>query len=120
MKSLMKSAFTMTLLGGIFALGCSSSSSGDDAGTDLDAGSDSGPVLFGITPGDNCFDVVSVQPGFNDGCEIGVGDTVANRAWSAGAMLVNYNPNTAILTVGSRWRVGGGPIAFNTGTLTPR
>ena len=33
MKSLMKSAFTMTLLGGIFALGCSSSGTSDDAGT---------------------------------------------------------------------------------------
>jgi hypothetical protein len=111
MKSLMKSAFTMTLLAGAFALGCSSSSNSDDAGSD-------GPVLFGITPGDNCFDVVSIQPGSNDGCMLGVADSVASGGPVGGGLPVNYNKDTAILTVGTDGHEGGGPIAFNMGTLT--
>jgi hypothetical protein len=117
MKSFMKSAFAMTLLGGICALGCSSSSS-TDAGNELDAGNDTGPTLFGITAGNTCFDVVSVQPGFNDGCDIGVGDTAANMGLVGTAILVNYDPNSATLTVGRAGALGTGQIAFNTGTLS--
>jgi hypothetical protein len=116
MKTLLKSAFTMTLLSGIFALGCSSSSNGDDASTTEDAG-DAGPTLFGITPGKTCFDVVSVKTGFVDGCNLGVGDTVANNGVVGAALLVNYDPNTATLTVGTDGSLGTGTIAFNEGTL---
>ena len=115
MKSLMKSAFTMTLLGGILALGCSSSGNGDDAGTEDAAVDSSAP--FGLTPGDNCFDVVSIKPGSNDACEIGVADTAANGGPVGAALLVNYNQNTAILTVGTNGVLGGGQITFNMGTL---
>jgi len=117
MKSLMKRALTMTLLSGVFAFGCSSSSSSDDASTAQDAGSD-GPALFAITAGNSCFDVVSIQPGSNDGCMLGVADTVANGGPVGGGLLVNYDNNTGILTVGTDGHEGGGPIAFNMGTLT--
>jgi len=109
MKSLMKSAFTMTLLGGIFALGCSSTGGGDDAGAD--AGADTGPTLFGLTAGDSCFDVVSIQSGADDGCDLGVAGLVGM------SLPVNYDPATAILTVGTAGSLGGGQIAFNMGTL---
>src|SRR5690242_2815735 len=109
MKSLMKSAFAMTLLGGICALGCSSSSSTDAGEPDAGNG-DTGPTLFSITAGNTCFDVVSVQPGFNDGCDIGVGDTAANMGLVGTAVLVNYDPNTAILTVGRDGALGNGQI----------
>lgn len=118
MKTFMKSAFTMTLLSGIFALGCSSSTtSGDDAGNGDATVIDSGPTLYGITAGKTCFDVLSVQPGFVDGCGTGVGDTVANMGVVGAALLVNYDPNTATLTVGTDGSLGTGTIAFNVGTL---
>ncbi len=116
MTSSMKNAFALALLGGVFALGCSSTGTGDDGG-DVDAGSD-GPVAFGLAPGDNCFDVVSIQPGSNDGCMIGVADTTATGGPVGGGLLVNYNATTGILTVGTAGSLGAGPIAFNTGTLT--
>jgi hypothetical protein len=105
MKSLLKSAFTMTLLSGIFALGCSSSGGGDDAGPDT------GPTPFALSAGDSCFDVVSIQSGADDGCDLGVAGLVGM------ALPVNYNPTTAILTVGTNGAEGGGQIAFNMGTL---
>jgi len=127
MKSLMKSAFTMTLLGGIFALGCSSSTNSDDGGlggftgseggaTGTDAGQD-GPVLFGLSTGDSCFDIVSVAAGSNDGCNLGVADTVANNGLVGASLLVNYTQATATLTVGTDGSLGAGQIAFNMGTL---
>src|SRR3954447_17041764 len=109
MKSLMKSAFTMTMLGGIFALGCSSTGGGDDAGAD--AGADAGPTLFALSSGDSCFDVVSIQSGADDGCDLGVAGLVGM------SLPVNYDPATAILTVGTAGSLGGGQIAFNMGTL---
>jgi hypothetical protein len=109
MKSLMKSAFTMTLLAGIFALGCSSSGNGDDGGAD--AGQDTGPTPFALSAGATCFDVVSIQSGVDDGCDLGVAGVVGT------ALPVNYDPNTAILTVGTDGAEGGGQIAFNVGTL---
>jgi len=108
MKSLMKSAFTMTLLAGIFALGCSSSSNGDDGGTDA---ADTGPTLFALSSGDSCFDIVSTQAGADDGCDLGVAALVGM------ALPVNYDPATAILTVGTAGSLGGGQIAFNMGML---
>lgn len=117
MKTTMKSAFAMTLLSGILALGCSSSSNSDDASTTDDAG-DAGPTLFGITAGKSCFDVLTVATGFNDGCGIGVGDPVANDGLVGAALLVNYDPSTATLTVGRDGALGTGQISFNVGTLS--
>ncbi len=120
MKSLTKNPFAMALLGGMLALGCSSSSTSDDgggtggAGPDTDAGSDA-PTVFGLSDGDSCFDIVSVQPGSNDattGCMIGVADLVGV------GILVNYNASTGVLKVGSGGTLGAGPISFNQGTLT--
>jgi hypothetical protein len=105
MKTLTKNAFAVSLLTGVLALGCSSSGSGDDGGDDA------APTPFALSSGDSCFDVVSVQPGSNDGCMIGVADVVGI------GVLVNYDPSTAILTVGSNGALGGGQIAFNAGTL---
>jgi hypothetical protein len=105
MKSLTKNAFTVALLGGVFALGCSSTSNGDDGSVD-------GPALFQLSPGDSCFDIVSVEPGSNDGCMIGVADLV-----NAG-ILINYNASTGVVTAGTSGGLGSGAIAFNQGTLT--
>jgi hypothetical protein len=120
MKSLIKSTFAVTLIGGIVALGCSSSSNGDDGGdaAQLDASTDTGPTLFALSNGDSCFDIVSVATGSNDACGLGVADTVANMGLVGDALLVNYEAATGILTVGTAGALGVGPIAFNAGTLT--
>lgn len=121
MKSLMKSAFTMTLLSGLLALGCSSSSNGDDGGDsgglggvggEVDAAVDTGVTPFGLSAGDSCFDIVSVQPGSSDGCAIGVA-TLAGVG-----ILFNYDAATGTLTAGTAGALGSGPISFNMGTLT--
>jgi hypothetical protein len=124
----MKSALILSLFGGIAALGCSSSSNSDDGGvggftgggdggaTGTDAGQD-GPALFGLSTGDSCFDVVSVQTGSSDGCNLGVADPVASDGLVGSALLVNYTMATATLTVGTAGSLGAGQIAFNMGTL---
>jgi hypothetical protein len=99
------------LLSGAFALGCSSTSNSDDGG-DTDASVDTGPVPFGLSMGDSCFDIVSVQTGSNDGCMIGVADLVGV------GILMNYNASTGVLTAGTAGGLGAGPISFNMGTLT--
>lgn len=118
MKSLTKNAFAMALLGGVFALGCSSTGSGDDGGglggaggSETDSGAD-GPTLFALSAGDSCFDVVSIEPGSNDGCMIGVADLVG------AGILFNYDASTGVLTAGTNGALGAGAIAFNQGTLT--
>jgi hypothetical protein len=124
----MKSAFILSLVGGIAALGCSSSTtngdggeggftgSGDGGATGTDAGGDA-PVLFGLSTGDSCFDIVSVQSGSNDGCNLGVADPVASDGLVGSALLVNYTMATATLAVGTAGSLGAGQIAFNMGTL---
>jgi hypothetical protein len=118
MKFLTKNAFAVALLGGMFALGCSSSTNGDDGGGlggagggTEDAGTDA-PTLFGLSAGDSCFDIVSVATGSNDGCMIGVADLVGV------GILINYNASTGVLTAGTAGTLGAGAIAFNQGTLT--
>jgi hypothetical protein len=124
MKITMKSAFTMALLGGVFALGCSSSSNSDDGGglggaggSESDGGGDTGPTLYGLSTGLSCFDVVSIATGFNDGCMIGVGDPASTGGPVGAALPVTYTMATATLTVGTQGSLGTGTIAFNMGTL---
>ena len=114
----------MALLGGVFALGCSSSSNSDDGGGlggfsgggDGGNSADSGPTPFALSAGDSCFDIVSVDPGSVDaaspGCMIGVADLVGV------GILINYNASTGVLTAGTAGALGAGPIAFNQGQLT--
>jgi hypothetical protein len=91
------------------SVGCSSSGSSDGG---QDGQPSDGPVLFGLTTGDSCFDVVSIATGFDDGCGIGV-DSVVGQA-----LLVNYDPTTATVTVGTSGSLGGGVVTNNMGTLT--
>jgi len=113
MKNNISVCLTALALGGVMALGCSSSSSDDDGGTDAsvsDAG-DGGAQLFGVKPGDYCFDVVSIAPGFTDACKIGV-ETLVGKA-----LPVNYVDTTGTITVGTMGSLGTGTISNNVGTL---
>src|SRR3954469_6760863 len=101
--------------------GCSSTSNGDastDGLTNDGGGDTSGDSmqLFGLSTGDSCFDIVSVDPGSVDvaagGCMIGV-DTLVGSA-----LLVNYVQATATVTIGKDGSLGAGPVAKNMGTLT--
>jgi hypothetical protein len=102
-------ALSLALVGVIAGAGCGSSSLFGDGGTN-DTGGGDGVTLFGLTTGDSCFDVTSVS-GVTDGCMLSVGSLVGS------ALLVNYVMSTATLTVGTGGSLGGGPIAFNMGTL---
>ncbi len=95
-------------------VGCSGASSSADAGDSGTAGSDgaAGSGAFGLSKGDTCFDVLSVEGTPTDGCEIGVATVVGT------ALPVNYNDATGILKVGTDGSLGGGAISFNLGTLT--
>ncbi|MDB4983185.1 MAG: hypothetical protein JWM82_3937 [Myxococcales bacterium] len=94
-------------------MGCSGSSSSADGGDSGAAGSGgAGGTAFGLSKGDTCFDVLSVQGTPTDGCAIGVAAVVGS------ALPVNYDDTTGILKVGTDGSLGGGAITFNMGTLT--
>lgn len=117
MRMMTKNALTIALACFIGSLGCGEENNSLRDGGTADGGMDAnadGPTLFGLSTGDSCFDIVSIEPGFNDGCELGV-----DGADLIGAALpVNYVMSTATLTVGTSGSLGSGPIAFNKGTLT--
>lgn len=95
--------------------GCSSSDSKSDAAVSDaqgDATADSGVTLYGLSTGDNCFDITAVAPGSDDGCDLGVAGLV-------GASLpVNYAMATATVTLGTMGSIGAGQVTQNMGTLT--
>jgi hypothetical protein len=97
-------------------VGCSGASSSADGGDSGTAGSGggggAGGTAFGLSKGDTCFDVLSVEGTPTDGCDIGVAAVVGS------ALPVNYDETTGILKVGTEGSLGGGAISFNVGTLT--
>lgn len=122
---------------GLGAAGCSSNSScadggicdtGGAGGTGAGGtGGTAGPAYFGISAGTYCFDILTIQPGFVDGCDIGV-DLAVSTAAKRSALPVTYYPTattladgTAIvagtLEVGTSGSLGRGVINMNTGTL---
>lgn len=125
MKMMTKTSwlFALAFSGAVALGGCSSSSSSDDGGTtDADTTSDSGSdasQLFGLTPGDSCFEVLSVVGTPNDGCDLGVGDTVAMDGLVGASLLFNYDMNATppTITIGTKGILGGGPISNNMATL---
>jgi len=121
MKNMTKGALSMALLGAIFAIGCSSSSGGADGGDASGTGGTGGAAPYGLTPGDTCFDIISVQMGSTDDCGIGVADTfdpVAMTGLVGAALLVHYDMPTATVTIGKSGSLGAGQVTFNHGTLT--
>jgi hypothetical protein len=92
-------------------VGCSGASSSADGGDSGAAGS-GGSTAFGLSKGDTCFDVLSVEGTPTDDCGIGVAAVVGS------ALPVNYDDATGILKVGTEGSLGGGAISFNVGTLT--
>ena len=117
MKNITKGGISVALLAAVFAVGCSSTSGGDDAaasgtaGAGGGAGGGAGATPFGFTEGDTCFDVVSIT-NVQDDCMAQPGTVVGM------SLPVNYVAATGTLTVGTSGSVGAGPIAFNQGTLT--
>jgi hypothetical protein len=128
MKITIKTSGIMTLafLGAAALVGCSGSSSSADGGdastnTNTDTNTSDGPVAFGLTPGDSCFDVVSVVGTPDDGCDLGVGDTAAMDGLIGTALPFNYVmdvPNGVYtIAVGTNGILGGGAILNNMATL---
>jgi hypothetical protein len=109
MMKTMWGLLSMLAMAVLVAAGCSSTS-GDLDGSTSDASGD-GPTLFALSTGQSCFDVDTVA-NVTDGCNIAPGSVVG------GALLVNYDMATAVLTVGTMGAEGAGPISNNTGTLT--
>jgi hypothetical protein len=108
-------------MAGSFAA-CSSSgdsADGGDGSADAASNTDSSTdvTLFFITPGDSCYEVVSVANGFQDGCDFGVGDTVANQGLVGASIPFNYDNSAYTIKVGTDGALGGGAIAFNMATL---
>src|SRR5450432_780400 len=117
MKILTKGLVSIAVLSAAFAVGCGSGSGSAD-GSDVPGAGGAGGTAFGISMGDNCFEVVSIASGSSDGCMLGVADTVANMGPVGSSLPVNYDPNTGILKVGTDGSLGAGSVAFNVGTLT--
>jgi hypothetical protein len=109
-------------MAGSFAA-CSGSSDSDDGGDgSADAASNNNDgstdvTLFYITPGDSCYEIVSVASGSNDGCDFGVADTVANQGLVGASIPFNYDNTAYTIKVGTDGALGGGAIAFNMATL---
>jgi hypothetical protein len=104
MNTLTKSGLSLALLTTIFAVGCGASSGSSDAS------SEGGVTPYGLTEGDNCFDVTAASM-VNDGCMLVVGGLVGM------ALPVNYVRATATVTVGTDGSLGTGTVTFNMGTL---
>jgi hypothetical protein len=125
---------SIALVAAACSIGCGSSSGTNDgavsgsAGTGGPDGSGAGgasgsgvcgnTMLFGLSTGDSCFDIVSVMPGSNDGCMLGVADTTAMMGLVGASLPVNYDMSTATLTVGTSGSLGAGTIMCNIGNLT--
>ena len=110
MRTQMKWALSLAMIGVFAGVGCGSSGLLGDGGTGA-GGNDGAVTLYALTTGDSCFDITSASA-VNDGCMLGVGGLAGNTA-----IHVNYVMSTAILTVGTTGQLGGGQIAFNVGTL---
>jgi hypothetical protein len=95
-------------MGGALA-SCSGSSATDDGG-------DGGPQAFALTPGDSCFEIVSVAAGANDGCMLGVAEQAPTGLVGA-SIPFNYDMNAVTIAVGTMGSLGGGAILNNMATL---
>jgi len=98
------------------AAGCSSSNLGAD-GAAGQTGTDAQPdvateQLYGLSTGVNCFDVVSIAPGYSDGCQLAVDGVVG------AALPVDYDMIAGTVTVGDGGSLGGGAVAHNMATLS--
>ncbi len=143
-----KYLMVLTALGlGLTAVGCSSSSSscsdggacagagghGGAAGGTTGAagasglgGAGGGPVLYALSPGNFCFDVVSVAPGTVDGCDNGAADFVTTATTRAALSVIYYDTATTVggvaipagtVEVGTDGSLGRGVINQNQATL---
>jgi hypothetical protein len=76
-----------------------------------------GMTLYGLTVGNTCFDIVSVAPGSNDGCMLGVADATGSGIVGM-ALPFSYDQSTATASVGTNGGLGVGQVICNMGTLT--
>jgi|GEM_PF-2562418 hypothetical protein len=109
---------------GLGSVGCSSSSScadggicdtGGAGGTNTGAGGTAGPVLYALTPGTYCFDVLSVAA-VTDGCDIGVA-AAYSMPGAPFALPVTYDMTARTVSVGTQGSLGIGLVDQNVGTL---
>ena len=132
-----KYLMVFTALGlGLTAVGCSSSATCSDGGACAGAGgaagasglggAGGGPVLYALSPGNFCFDVVSVAPGTVDGCDTQAASFVTTAAMRAALSVTYYDMATAVdgvvvpagtVEVGTAGSLGRGVINQNQATL---
>jgi hypothetical protein len=129
---------------GLAAIGCDSSSNCTDAGVCPDGGAKGGssglggsagglggaggaPMLYALTPGTYCFEVVSIAPGYVDSCDDGVELVVSTPAAPSALPVTYYDAATTTTTgiaipagtveVGNDGSLGRGVIDKNKATL---
>src|SRR5260221_581988 len=105
-------AVAVTAMGALAS--CSSSGSSGDGG---DAAQTGDAPAFGLTVGPSCFDIVSVENGSNDGCDLGVAKPVASGGLVGAALPFNYDMTAVTIKVGTDGSLGGGPILNNMADL---
>jgi hypothetical protein len=71
-------------------------------------------TLFGLAPGDSCFDVVAVQVPASDGCHLGV----ATTSFVGHALPFHYEVSTGTVSIGTMGVLGVGPVRCNVGSLS--
>jgi len=85
-----------------------------------------GGQLFALTPGNYCFEILSIAPGYVDGCAFGVETLVSTPAAPSALPVTYYNVATTVGTdvfpagtveVGNSGSLGRGVIAANKATL---
>ena len=116
-------------------VGCSSSSSCDDAGVCNEggaggglggAGGSSGPTLYALSPGTFCYDILSIAPGYSDGCSLGVATYPGTPTMPSAIPVSYYDTATTVageaitagtVAVGNDGSVGRGVVNQNVGSL---
>jgi len=122
---------------GLGAAGCSSNSScadggicneggaGGSAGTG-GAGGTPGQTLYALSAGTFCYDILSIAPGYSDGCGLGVATYVGTPTMPSAIPVSYYAAATTVggeaipagtVVVGNDGSLGRGVVNQNAGTL---
>ena len=137
MKSTKYILASAALVFGLGVAGCSSNSScadggicneggaGGGAGTG-GAGGAPGQTLYALSAGTFCYDILSIAPGYSDGCGLGVATYVGTPTMPSALPVSYYDVATTVggdaipagtVVVGNDGSLGRGVVNQNVGTL---
>jgi hypothetical protein len=77
-----------------------------------------GVVLYGLSAGDSCFDVLAVAAGASDGCQLGVAESRTTGGLVGAALPFNYDVQTGTVSIGTNGALGTGKVLCNAGMLS--